>query len=375
MITLVLYLWMRVFLLGGIRMIELKDIDVVFKQKDNVVTAVKDVNLTINRGEIFGIVGYSGAGKSTLVRTINLLQRPTHGSVIVNGQNLIELAPAELRTARKKIGMIFQHFNLMNSRTIFDNVAFPLKGSGLSKKEVAHKVAELLNLVGLKEKSDSYPSQLSGGQKQRVAIARALANDPDVLLCDEATSALDPKTTSSILKLLKELNQKLNITMVVITHEMAVVKDLCDRVAVMENGHVLEEGSILEIFTQPKQSLTKEFINTATHFDQEIELVLKHPQTISISHESELARLTYTGDQTTQPFITQVIREYGIEINILYGHIEIIQNTPVGNLLVALKGEPQQINAATEFLKQNSVKVDSVQTLFQQYVQKEADEA
>lgn len=375
MITLVLYLWMRVFLLGGIRMIELKDIDVVFKQKDNVVTAVKDVNLSINRGEIFGIVGYSGAGKSTLVRTINLLQRPTHGSVIVNGQNLIELAPAELRTARKKIGMIFQHFNLMNSRTIFDNVAFPLKGSGLSKKEVAHKVAELLNLVGLKEKSDSYPSQLSGGQKQRVAIARALANDPDVLLCDEATSALDPKTTSSILKLLKELNQKLNITMVVITHEMAVVKDLCDRVAVMENGHVLEEGSILEIFTQPKQSLTKEFINTATHFDQEIELVLKHPQTISISHESELARLTYTGDQTTQPFITQVIREYGIEINILYGHIEIIQNTPVGNLLVALKGEPQQINAATEFLKQNSVKVDSVQTLFQQYVQKEADEA
>lgn len=356
-------------------MIELKDIDVVFKQKDNVVTAVKDVNLSINRGEIFGIVGYSGAGKSTLVRTINLLQRPTHGSVIVNGQNLIELAPAELRTARKKIGMIFQHFNLMNSRTIFDNVAFPLKGRGLSKKEIAHKVAELLNLVGLKEKSDSYPSQLSGGQKQRVAIARALANDPDVLLCDEATSALDPKTTSSILKLLKELNQKLNITMVVITHEMAVVKDLCDRVAVMENGHVLEEGSILEIFTQPKQRLTKEFINTATHFDQEIELVLKHPQTISISHESELARLTYTGDQTTQPFITEIIREYGIEINILYGHIEIIQNTPVGNLLVALKGEPPQIKAATEFLKQHSVKVDSVQTLFQQYVQKEADEA
>lgn len=377
MITLVLYFYnrMRVFLLGGIIMIELKDIDVVFKQKDNVVTAVKDVNLSINRGEIFGIVGYSGAGKSTLVRTINLLQRPTHGSVIVNGQNLIELAPAELRTARKKIGMIFQHFNLMNSRTIFDNVAFPLKGSGLSKKEVAHKVAELLNLVGLKEKSDSYPSQLSGGQKQRVAIARALSNDPDVLLCDEATSALDPKTTSSILKLLKELNQKLNITMVVITHEMAVVKDLCDRVAVMENGHVLEEGSILEIFTQPKQRLTKEFINTATHFDQEIELVLKHPQTISISHESELARLTYTGDQTTQPFITEIIREYGIEINILYGHIEIIQNTPVGNLLVALKGEPPQIKAATEFLKQHSVKVDSVQTLFQQYVQKEADEA
>lgn len=352
-------------------MIELKDIEVIFKQHDRVVTAVKDVNLTINRGEIFGIVGYSGAGKSTLVRTINLLQRPTKGEVMVNQQNLMTLSNRELREARKKIGMIFQHFNLMNSRTIFDNVAFPLKGSGLTKVQVAEKVAGLLNLVGLKEKSDSYPRQLSGGQKQRVAIARALANDPDILLCDEATSALDPKTTSSILSLLKEVNQKLGITMVVITHEMAVVKDLCDRVAVMENGQVLEQGLILDVFTRPQQRLTKEFIDTATHFDQEIELVLKHPETVRIGQNAELMRLTYTGERTTEPFITSVIREFGIEINILYGHIEIIQNTPVGNLLVALKGEPNKTYEAKQYLIQHGVKVDSVQELFQHYLQKE----
>ncbi|MBF6979282.1 methionine ABC transporter ATP-binding protein [Tuanshanicoccus lijuaniae] len=352
-------------------MIKLADIDVVFKQQDRVVTAVKDVNLSIERGEIFGIVGYSGAGKSTLVRTINLLQRPTTGTVMVNGQALLDLTTPELRQARKKIGMIFQHFNLMDSRTIFENVAFPLKGSGLSKREVAEKVAELLSLVGLKEKSDSYPKQLSGGQKQRVAIARALANDPDVLLCDEATSALDPKTTSAILTLLKELNEKLNLTIVIITHEMGVVKDLCDRVAVMENGHVLEQGTILEIFTRPQKPLTKEFIDTATHFDQEIELVLKHPETIRISQDSELARLTYTGEETTQPFITSLIKEFGLEINILYGHIEIIQDTPVGNLLVALKGEPEQIRLAKRYLQEHQVNVDSVQTLFQHYLQKE----
>lgn len=246
-------------------MIELKDIDVIFSNDDKVVTAVKDVNITVDRGEIFGIVGYSGAGKSTLVRTINLLQPPTQGTVTVNGQEMQKLSKKELRGARKKIGMIFQHFNLMDSRTIFDNVAFPLKGSGLSKDEVAHKVAELLDLVGLEEKTDNYPSQLSGGQKQRVAIARALANDPDVLLCDEATSALDPKTTSSILDLLRKLNEQLGLTIVIITHEMSVVKDLCHRVAVMEDGHVLEQGSIVDMFTNPQKSLTKEFINTATH--------------------------------------------------------------------------------------------------------------
>lgn len=354
-------------------MIQLQNIDVIFHQQDRVITAVKDVSIEVGKGEIFGIVGYSGAGKSTLVRTINLLQRPSSGQVIVNGQDLMAMSTKDLRNARKKIGMIFQHFNLMESRTIFENVAYPLKGSGLSKKELATKVADLLSLVGLKEKSDAYPKQLSGGQKQRVAIARALANDPDVLLCDEATSALDPKTTSSILTLLKELNQKLQITMVVITHEMAVVKDLCDRVAVMENGQVLEQGTILEIFTRPQDRLTKEFIDTATHFEQEIELVLKHPETIKVSKDAELVRLTYTGEETTQPFITQLVREFGVEINILYGHIEIIQNTPVGNLLVSLKGDTDQVKAAKNFLQSRQVEVTSVREIFSAYLGKESD--
>lgn len=361
---------MTPLVIGGNNLIQLNDIDVIFQQQDRVIKAVDDVNIHINKGEIFGIVGYSGAGKSTLVRTINLLQRPSAGQVIVNGKDLTTLTTKELRAARKKIGMIFQHFNLMESRTIFENVAYPLKGSGLSKKEVAEKVASLLNLVGLKEKSDAYPKQLSGGQKQRVAIARALANDPDVLLCDEATSALDPKTTSSILALLKELNQKLQITMVVITHEMAVVKDLCDRVAVMEDGKVLEQGTILDIFTRPQVRLTKEFINTATHFEQEIELVLKHPDTIKVSEDAELVRLTYTGEETTQPFITQLVKEFGVEINILYGHIEIIQGTPVGNLLVSLKGAADNVQAAKHFLAQRHVEITSAQDILSELIEK-----
>ena len=210
------------------------------------VHAVNDVSLTINDGDIFGIIGFSGAGKSTLVRCINLLERPTSGTVEVDGKDLTKLSEKELRESRKKIGMIFQHFNLFPSRTIFGNVAFPLQGSGLSKEEIAAKVRNLLELVGISEKENAYPSQLSGGQKQRVAIARALANDPDILLCDEATSALDPQTTKAILDLLKDLNKKLGITIVVITHEMAVVKEICNKVAVMEKGRVVEEGDVVK---------------------------------------------------------------------------------------------------------------------------------
>lgn len=352
-------------------MITLRDIDVVFHDEDRVVTAVKDVNLDVEKGEIYGIVGYSGAGKSTLVRTINLLQRPTTGSVLVNGQDLMALKPRSLRQARKKIGMIFQHFNLMESRTIYDNVAYPLRGSGLKKKEKAAKVAELLDLVGLKEKTDAYPKQLSGGQKQRVAIARALANDPDILLCDEATSALDPKTTSSILDLLRELNQKLDLTIVIITHEMSVVKDLCHKVAVMEDGRVLEKGPIVEIFTEPTEQLTKEFIDTATHFDQEIGMVLAHPETQKLNREGILARLRYVGVGTTQPLISTLVRDFDVTVNIIYGHIEILQNIPVGNLLVAFTGDQKKIQNAIEYLRTSDVKVDSVTELLEEYVTKE----
>ena len=238
-------------------MIELKNISKDFGSGEKAVHAVRDVSLSIGSGEIFGIIGFSGAGKSTLVRCINLLERPSSGSVFVAGQDLTALSAKDLRAARKKIGMIFQHFNLMPSRTVAGNVAYPLKGSGLSKEDIQKKVATLLELVGIGDKADAYPSQLSGGQKQRVAIARALANDPQVLLCDEATSALDPQTTKAILHLLKHLNETLGITIVLITHEMAVVKEICDRVAVMEYGRVVEQGEVFTVFAEPKQAITK----------------------------------------------------------------------------------------------------------------------
>ena len=357
-------------------MIDLKHIDVVFQQKDQVIKAVNDVTIHIEPGEIYGIVGYSGAGKSTLVRTINLLQIPSQGEVIVNGKDMLSLSSKELRQARTKIGMIFQHFNLMESRTIFENVAYPLRHSGLSKAEIARKVAELLDLVGLRQKSNNYPKQLSGGQKQRVAIARALANDPAILLCDEATSALDPKTTQDILALLRQLNRELNITIVIITHEMNVVKDLCHRIAVMEDGRVLEQGRTLDIFARPQEDLTREFINTATHFDQEIEVVLNHPSTQALTEKGNLYRLSYVGDATTQPFMGQVMKRFGVEVNILYGHVEIIQSVPTGNLLVALRGDTDQIDQALTYLKEHQVGVQTMQELIYTYLQKEGvDEA
>jgi D-methionine transport system ATP-binding protein len=256
--------------------VTLKDVDVEFHGKTRSVHAVDHVDLTVNRGDIYGIVGYSGAGKSTLVRTINLLQRPTGGSVNVLGQDMLALSPAQLRKERKRIGMIFQHFNLMNSRTIADNVAFPLKGIK-SKQAIQKKVAELLDLVGLTDRANSYPAQLSGGQKQRVGIARALASDPEILISDEATSALDPKTTSSILELLQSLNQRLGLTIVLITHQMEAVKQICNRVAVMDDGAIIERGDLLQVFSNPQQQLTKDFIDTTLQLDQAIDAVMQQP--------------------------------------------------------------------------------------------------
>lgn len=341
-------------------MIELKQIHVTFDHEGRTIKAVEDVSLKIEAGEIYGIVGYSGAGKSTLVRTINLLQRPSQGQVIVNQQSLLDLSSRQLRQARKKIGMIFQHFNLMESRTIADNVAFPLKGSKLTNKQKAEKVASLLALVGLEDKMAAYPSQLSGGQKQRVAIARALANDPDILLCDEATSALDPKTTQSILDLLRELNQTLELTIVMITHEMAVVKDLCHRVAVMEQGRILEEGSIVDIFTQPKNQLTKEFIDTATHFDREIKVVLDKMRDVSGKGPLKLARLTYQGQDTTQPIIAQLVADYQVIISILYGNVEVLQGVPVGNLLVSIEASEENLQRALASLEGRQVAIELI---------------
>ena len=342
----------------GEHMIKLENIDVTFTQGKKVVKAVRNVSVNVEDGDIYGIIGYSGAGKSTLVRTINLLQRPTNGNVVVNGVGLLKLKPKGLRAARKKIGMIFQHFNLMNTLSVFDNVAFPLKKSGKTKSEIEQKVLSLLELVGLEDKVNSYPRQLSGGQKQRVAIARALANDPDVLLCDEATSALDPKTTYSILELLQKVNVQLGITIVIITHEMQVVKEICNKVAVMEEGEVIEQGSVLEIFTNPERDLTKDFIDTATHINQGIETVLSHEQLLNLQEGDYLVKISFVGASTGEPLITKLSTQFQVAANILFANVEIIQDTPVGTLLVGLSGEKSGIENALSYIKEQGVSVD-----------------
>jgi D-methionine transport system ATP-binding protein len=346
---------------GGDSMIELQNISVHFYQKEKVIRAVGEVNLSIAKGDIYGIVGYSGAGKSTLVRVMNFLQKPTEGEVIIHQTNLGKLSPKELRKERKSIGMIFQHFNLMENRTIFDNVDFSLKYTGKSKQERRQKVNELLELVGLEEKTSSYPSQLSGGQKQRVAIARALANEPKVLLCDEATSALDPKTTQQILKLLKKLNRQLGLTIVLITHEMQVVKEICNKVAVMENGRIIENGSSVQIFSHPKEELTKDFIRTATHLDQALEKIQEHEVFADQLANKWLIELSYVGTQTNEPLIAQLYSKYQVTANILYGNVEWLQETPLGSLIVTLAGETIQKQKELDYLKRLGVRVNILQ--------------
>lgn len=337
-------------------MISLKDVSVTFTQPNKeTIQAVKNVSLEVDKGDVYGIVGYSGAGKSTLVRVINLLQRPTSGSVVVNQTELTALPAKALREKRKTIGMIFQHFNLMDSRNVFDNVDFSLKYAGISKQERRQKVTELLSLIGLEEKARSFPSQLSGGQKQRVAIARALANDPEILLCDEATSALDPKTTLQILALLKKLNRKLGLTIVIITHEMQVVKEICNKVAVMENGEIIEQGKSVQIFSQPAKPLTKDFIRTATHIDQALETILGSAKFSSLAANEWLVELSYVGDQTNEPLIAQLFSRYQVTTNILYGNVEILQDVPIGSLIVSLSGEYGQRKRALDFLADQGV--------------------
>lgn len=340
-------------------MIELKDINKVFKDKNqNEFYAAKDVNLKINDGEIFGIIGFSGAGKSTVVRCINLLGRPTSGQVIVNEKNLLELSAKELREERKKIGMIFQHFNLMPSRTVFENIAFPLKHSGLSKKQVQEKVRELLTLVELTDKESQYPSQLSGGQKQRVAIARALANNPKILLCDEATSALDPTTTKQILSLLKKLRDKLNLTIVIITHQINVVKDICDKVAVMEHGKVVETGDVFDIFANPKDEVTKRFIHSTTNLQKIEELISENSNVVQLKKGEKIIRLSYLQKNVSEPLISTVSSKFDVVLNIIFADIEIVQGAPVGGTVAIFSGENQNIQNALGWLKEKNVGIE-----------------
>lgn len=333
-------------------MIDLKNIIVDFDG----FKAVDNVNLKVEKNDIYGIVGFSGAGKSTLVRTINLLQRPTSGEVLINGENILDLPKKELRARRKNIGMIFQHFNLLNNITVLDNVIYPIRKLKIPKEEKVKKAKDLLQVVGIGDKADNYPRELSGGQQQRCAIARALASDPEILLCDEATSALDPKTTKQILKLLKDLNTKLGLTIVIITHQMEVVKDLCNKCAVMQAGKIIEAGPTIEIFAKPKEPLTREFVETSTNVAETIEEV---KQNIGILKDNELlVKLNYIGESTTEPLINDLYDKFGVKTNVLAGNIEFITGIPVGNLIVSLSGDRENLGKIGDYLEERNVDVE-----------------
>jgi len=341
-------------------MIVLKDVNKTFTIKDKQITAVQDVNLTIADKEIYGIIGFSGAGKSTLVRCINLLERPTSGSVMVNGVDMLSLSPKELREQRKKIGMIFQQFNLMPSRTVAQNIALPIENSGLSKEEIAQKVNKLLAFVELEDRAAAYPSQLSGGQKQRVAIARALATDPEILLCDEATSALDPQTTKSILRLLNRLNTELGITVVVITHEMDVIKKLCHRVAVMEHGRVVEENTVYSLFAQPVQPITKSFINTTSNLAEIYQLIEDKAEIAELSADEQLVKMRYQETNVSEPLISYISKKFDVTVNILFSDVELVEGLPLGGTVAILKGARNQLREALDYVSGRNVTVEVI---------------
>ena len=333
-------------------MIAFQNLSVVYKQKKGTLKAVDNVSLSIEKGEIFGIVGSSGAGKSTLLRTINLLERPTSGKVVIDGQDVTHLKGKELRELRRHIGMIFQHFNLAESKTVFENIAFPLRAAGKSKDEIEKRVTELLNLVGLTEKRDVYPAKLSGGQKQRVGIARALVNNAKILICDEPTSALDLETTSSILKLLKELNRSLGITVVLITHELEVVKSVCHRVAVMQQGRIVELEKVYPLFTNPKENFTRELLAHSSSF--------YIPEEILDNAPGIVLKIEYLST-ALEPVLSKAAVKFGIYFNILHGRIEYIDKQPYGILFVNIYGGEQSVyDEAVAYIRQNTERLEVI---------------
>lgn len=339
-------------------MIELSNITKIYKTKSGNLTAVDRVNLSINTGEIYGIIGYSGAGKSTMIRLLNGLEKPTEGTVIVNGDDISAASGAKLRAARQKISMIFQHFNLLWSRTVEENIEFPLEIAGIAKQQRAKRVAELVELVGLKGREKAYPSQLSGGQKQRVGIARALANNPEVLLCDEATSALDPETTDAILELLLDINKRLGLTIVLITHEMHVIRKICHRVAVMEAGKVVESGEVLQVFQNPQAPITQKFVSQVSGTNETKESI---EQILANYPTGKLVKVTFVGESTEQPIISQIIKEQGVDINIVHGSISHTANGPYGTLIVHINGTGAQVEKALKTLTAHELQTEVIE--------------
>ena len=342
-------------------LITLSHIEKTYDSPQGPVHALKGIDLTIDTGDIYGIIGLSGAGKSTLIRCINLLERPTAGKVIVDGQDMTALSDKELRAARKNIGMIFQHFNLLSTATVYDNIAFPLRLAHKSEKEIRAKVEPLLSLVGLESKARQYPSQLSGGQKQRVGIARALASDPTVLLCDEATSALDPQTTRSILDLIRSINEKLQLTVIVITHEMQVIKEICDKVAVIENGVIAEQGSVLDIITNPQNPITREFIGSLISNDLPAAFrggeISKEP----VPGNYLLLRVTFVGESADDPVLADTIKNFPeIDVSMLYGNLDHVHGIPFGRMIIGITGPQDRIEAAMAYLQKQDIRLEVI---------------
>ncbi len=335
-------------------MIEFKDISKQYELKGQTLRALNRINLQIPTGSIFGIIGYSGAGKSTLIRLINLLERPTSGQVIINGTDFTALDAKSLRQERTQIGMIFQHFNLMQTKTVAANIEMPMKLLGWSKAEREKRLEELLDFIDLKHKRHAFPDELSGGQKQRVGIARALANHPKILLCDEATSALDPQTTKSVLQLLKRINQEQGITIVMVTHEMDVIETVCDYVAVMEKGDVIETGSTLQIFSQPQHPTTKNFIQTVLQQNLPVNILAN----LEDQNHHSIYCLKFLGSSAQETVIQGVIKQFDISLNILFANMTEINGSVIGQMFIQLLGDPAQITAAMQYLRDNGVQVD-----------------
>src|SRR5690625_3680847 len=339
-------------------LIELKNISKIYKRNNTETKALNDINLHINKGDIFGVIGYSGAGKSTLIRLVNYLEKPTSGNVLIESKDLDSYPMSELRLLRKNIGMIFQHFNLLNSKTIFHNVAIPLVLAKEDKKVIKERVMELLRFVGLEDKANNYPNELSGGQKQRIGIARALATNPSILLCDEATSALDPQTTDSILQLLQRINEEYKITIMIITHEMSIIQKVCNRVAVMENGEIIEQGNVVDVFGNPKHPSSQSFVRTIIH-DQIPESVKKRMEHIP---GSQLIRISL-GKKSTNHIVNDLIRNYDLTVNVVFASMNDIQDDLVGYMILQLIGDDQALSDARTYLNQQGLDVEELSHL------------
>ncbi|KAF6573681.1 ATP-binding cassette domain-containing protein [Paenibacillus sp. FSL M8-0228] len=340
-------------------MIELRNVSKTYVRKGLSIEALKNINIKVDKGDIFGFIGFSGAGKSTLIRLVNRLEKVTSGEVLVEGEQLNTYSTSGLRKVRKKIGMIFQHFNLLESKTVFDNIAIPLVLLKRNKREIEGRVKELLAFIGLSDKADSYPNELSGGQKQRVGIARALASNPSILLCDEATSALDPQTTQSILDLLRKINKEYKITILIITHEMSVIQRICNKVAVMEKGEIIEQGNVLEVFGQPQHPTTQSFVRTVIH-DAVPESVL---QTFEQQESQRIYKLEFIGQVASDPVVHELIRQHDIHVNILFANMTEIQETTIGYMTIQLRGGQHSIQQAVDFIKSKGVHIQEVESL------------